>query len=471
MLLFEKMTFPVLTNLLCEVYDIEHNNRTENDKGYNVLYQRQRTLVNVLQKYNYSPTIQLKNFLDNSGLIILYNSNKKNEYDVDENLPIFKECRSIVLDLLADAPEKSIVSSMQMEIPIHVSDTMYKSMYTQDDVIEAGYEGTIIHVYFYKDKWHFSTTACPTIDQSRYFHPTKTHGNMFDEFIAKNMEEGSKTLRDTFTSHLDKSKKYLFVLIHHENRRVIDYTSLYGPEYVKLLHISTQTEDFTVEKLDDQPFASIGVMYPLKFATVEEGLSWLTQNDTSYALIVMNQNRLLIVSTEDTMYKETINIGNAHPWQNMLWIYLQNRHDIMVNSYAESKDILPIEMETTGKIISPEFLIRSAITSITDHLYQTYCCTTYYNKNTGFISVEKNIHKSLAPILRFHMIQLRNIQKTTHTDRLLTHKAISHYLRYHQPIKNIRLLIKYFAENPNVMNVSEENLFCIRKLHELLLFK
>jgi hypothetical protein len=56
--------------------------------------------------------------------------------------------------------------------------------------------------------------------------------------------------------------------------------------------------------------------------------------------------------------------------------------------------------------------------------------------------------------MRFHMSQLRNIQVTTHDHSMISPHAIYHYLCHHQPMKNLRLLIKYFATTWITMNPS-----------------
>lgn len=443
------MTISNLTELMNELYS----------RGYGEFCDRQKILLDILQKNGYWPTLQFKKFLDNSGLVLIYNSQKMNEYASTPTPAIYKECRSVVLDLLAERAQDAVVSTMYAENPVRVSDTTYESLSLPEDVLEEGYEGTTVHVYCYKDQWYYSTTGCPSIDTSRYFHPTKTHGEMFDECL------GGKT-REEFASHLDKDKRYMFVIIHHENRHVIDYSNLLGDRYAKLVHIQTHGKDLVSESLEEKPLAELGVLYPARFDTLEKGLTWLRSNSTSYALIAKSRDgSLQKVCREEVIFHETTDLGNSNPWHNMLWIYLQNRQDFTVANYAKKHNIPAVE-KGTDELLSPTFVIHSAIASITSHLFRAYCNTTRYNASTRELSFRGD--KALAPILRFHMVQLREIQRTAHSDRYLSHKSISHYLRFHQTMKNIRLLIRYFAENPDVMSVSEENKFCIRKLHELL---
>lgn len=482
------MVFPTLMGLIKEVYKIEDDKKNSDDpmtEEYIAHNERYKILVELLKKYNFSPTLQMKKFFDHSGLTLIYNSQKTNEYVNMSSSGIFKECRSVIIDLNTEKKENTIVSSMCMENPMRISDKLYRKMYDPSDVIETGYEGTMINVYHYNEKWHFSTTSCPSIDGSRYFHPTKTHGTMFDEYLERMVcieTEGSsdmeidgdrnsthsKRLRDTFAMYLDKDKRYLFVLVHHENRHIIDYSTLYGDAYIQLVHLSTHNNDFTLENLEERPLSKLGIVYPHRFENINNGLSWLLEKSTSYALIVKRQDgTMLKVCREDTIFHETMDLGNANPWHNMLWIYLQNRPDYTVADYAKSKNIQGLKTRS-GKYLSPTFVIHNAISMITSYLYKMYCKTTYYNLHSKELIFNGNIDKTLPPLIRFHLVQLRDIQKKIHIDRYLTYKTISHYIRFHQTMKNIRILVQYFANN-DIYNMSEENQFCIEQLNELLI--
>ena len=519
------MAFPALSLLIQEVYSLEknqeklneENNMKEDNYVYNPVYERYKILNQLLRQKGYWPSIQVKWFYDRSGLVMLYNAHKNYEYNKIIETPLYKECRSIILNITADQPENTIVSSISNDIPLRVSDRMYKEICQNTDVLETGYEGTMINVYHHGDKWQFSTATCPSIDCSKYFHPTKTHGAMLNEYLMKifpdccskeeydissiNMNgmnigiaggagteepgmdiemepemvinvtetELSKMLRTRFVEHLDKSKTYLFVLIHHENKHLIDYSSHFGKEYKELLHISTQSKGVE-EPILNEPYSYMGVKYPVRFDGIESALAWLNGDLTSYAIIVKRKDgTILKVCRENIVFQEETNLGNANPWHNMLWIFLKNRPDFTVADYARSKPHLPIRTET-GKILSPTFVIHNTISSITTNLYNLYFASTYYNLTTKELIFKGKLDKTYAPIIRFHMVQLRNIQKNMQPNKLMTLKMIADYLRYHQTMKNIRMLIAHYANNP-IDNISKETQFCIKKLNDMLFDK
>ena len=509
------MAHKQLISLLAEVYTAENTKQQVGtsemcDEGQEMAqdveavgemrskaYTRYKILLDMLRQKNYWPTIQMKSFYGNSGLVLLYNSRKtidlENVGEAGEGGSIYKDCRSVVVNLGANTPEDSIVTSASGEIPVRVSDSVYESTREFGDRMETGFEGTTVYVYHHNGRWYFSTTTCPSLDTSRYFHPTKTHGMMFDEFLQKTFscnnsnivnedvdmvcdddivnigvetETTRASLRERFTNYLDTSKSYTFVLVHHENKHIVDYSSVFGESYKELIHISTQTKGME-EAIDHQPLFNIGVKYARKFERAEDAIGWLRSAPTSYAIIVKKENgSILKVCRNDTIFQEETDLGNANPWHNMLWIFLQNRPDFTVANYAKGKQFKQVKLEN-GKTLSPTFVIYTAVSTITSYMYNLYYATTYYNLTTREMIFKGKMDKLQAPIMRFHLVQLRNIQKKFHPDKLLSFKMISDYLRYHQTMKNIRLLIQHFTKNP-IENINPEHQFCIASLNEFL---
>lgn len=471
MRIFEnKMARTELTQILSEIYISDKRE----DSEYNPRMERYKILNNLLREYGYWPTIQLKWFFDKSGLVLLYHANKNYDYEKAPENPLYRETRSVILNMDAPTCEQSIVSSISHDIPMRITEMQYRSLQSDQDILETGYEGTMIHIYHHREKWYFSTTTCPSMDGSRYFHPTKTHGMMFDECLEK-MFPGCATvetmgdtpsLRDRFVEHLDTSRSYLFVLIHHENRHIMDYTDHFGKEYKELLHISTKHLG-EEESLIHEPYAYMGVRYPIRFSNSSDALLWLREGPASYAVIVKRPNQsILKICRDEVIFREETDLGNANPWHNMLWIFLKNRPDFTLADYMKNHSYTPIRTDT-GKILSPTFVLHNTVSTITTHLFQLYCSSTHYNLAMKELRFKAYVDKTLAPILRFHLVQLRNIQKDQMADRLINMRAVSDYLRHHQTMKNIRMLIAHFAKNPTD-HTTPENQFCIEQLHTLL---
>lgn len=423
-------------------------------------------LLAVLRKHHFWPALQMKKFFDRSGLVLLHNTYKRT--DVDSFRDLYEECRSVVLDL--SAPEgNNIVVTLSHSIPERLTSQQYAAIAEDDDMCHESFEGTMISVYEHKGRWHFGTSSCPSVDSSRYFHPTKTHGSMLDDALAKLFpidtithedednvraaaRERSRALRDAFTSHLDVKKTYSMLLVHHENRHVMNYSDLFNnPEYAEIYHITSR--DRTTLEEDSvsatKPFVSIGLKYARAFNTPNEALDALKENDKLYGIIINKKDgKVLKVSNETIVQREECDLGNPNRWHNMLWVYMQNKPhyhiDDWIRQYAPD---ITYPKDSSGKDLAPTYIIHTVICTMRDILYNHYIATTSYNPVVKRFKMNKQVDNSYPPMLRFHLAQLRHLQVDSHTHSLITPKAIYHYICHHQTLKNIRNLIHYFAAN------------------------
>ena len=62
-----------------------------------------------------------------------------------------------------------------------------------------------------------NTSTCTNIDYSKFNHPTKNYGQMFNEALSIS--------RNDFLLSLDKNNVYTFGIIHYENKKYVDYTN------------------------------------------------------------------------------------------------------------------------------------------------------------------------------------------------------------------------------------------------------
>lgn len=463
----EIQSYPKLSALISEVHNThEHGNKTD-------------TLMNILTKNHYWPYIQLKYFSSKSSLVMLHNVYKQDVPIPDKEL--YDECRSVILDM--NAPDGSnIIQSLSKKIPKRITKEMAKDINDNIAVIETGFEGTMVYMYHHDDKWYISTSTCPSIDRSRYFSPNKSHGNMLDQALTKMFPEmrfdnevsntdKSKMLRTKFFDLLDKQKSYSFILVHHENGYIMDYTSSLGEHYANLVHINTRNSNMeqSIEVIPE--LQNIGVMYTTKYTTLEEAMDAITNDSQIYAIMVHTDNELYKISTNDILRKEEDNLGHPNPWMNLLWVYMQNKPHIRMEYYLENHPEINNILDATtsrGVIIAPTRVVAKVITSIRDILYTLYRSTTYYYKTTKTYKMDKAYDQQLPPILRFHLAQLRYIQTNFHTEGPITRKAIHHYLCHHQTMKNIRLLIEAFTNNPSIHNMDQETADCFYILNKNL---
>lgn len=428
-------------------------------------------LLQVLRRHHFWPALQVKKFYHEPDLVLLHNTYKR--VDVGHFQELYDECRSVVLDM--SAPEgQNIIVTYAHSIPYRMSDRAFEKIMQHDDnapvTMEMSYEGTVVTVYHYKEKWHFGTSSCPNINFSRYFHPTLSHGDMLDEALIELFPEATKeTVRDAFTSRLDKDIAYAFLLVHHGNRHVMDYTCEFGENYKKLVHITSRNRaNLNEDNIDDKPFHGIGILYPVKFETVQDALDHMRSDSNMYAVIATLFNgKRMKVSTERILHQEECDLGHPNKWHNMLSVYMQNRSDYHISDY-EAEFAMGIEYpkDRNGRDLAPTYLIHTVICTIRDVIYQMYCQTTTYYPAFKRFRMNKQVDETYAPILRFHLAQLRYLQVHEHAESYLTPKAIYHYLCFHQTLKNVRLLIKHFAQNP--ANFKPRTTECFQVLSRML---
>jgi len=139
------------------------------------------TLINTLKKYHFWPNIKVKKFKDNEDIVLLHTNYKMS--DICEYKELYEQCRSIVLDFTLSC-NNNVVVTYANSIPRRIGYEEYISAnYSDTDRCYEAYDGTIITVYNYKNQWYFGTSSCPDANSSKFSHPTKSHGKMFDEVL------------------------------------------------------------------------------------------------------------------------------------------------------------------------------------------------------------------------------------------------------------------------------------------------
>jgi len=106
-----------------------------------------------------------------------------------------------------------------------------------------GYEGTLINIFFDEkiNEWLFTSSRCLDMFKSK-FNSNISHGKMFEDVIKKN----------DIIKLLDPNNIYAFIIIHHKNKYLVDYTKVFGNNYSKLLYIWTKDKNMNI--IDDLLF-------------------------------------------------------------------------------------------------------------------------------------------------------------------------------------------------------------------------
>jgi hypothetical protein len=154
--------------------------------------------------------------------------------DTNNITQLERECRSVILD---STTLKVISYSMD-------------ELYSEDEVLVTKLkdvphkiyecvEGTLLSVYYFNDKWNVSTRRCLDASKSTWLSQ-KSHYDLMMECVS-----------DKFFEVLDKNRNYYFVLQHHENKGVVDYSKRYGEQYKRLVLLCVRDKETHSEVSDD----------------------------------------------------------------------------------------------------------------------------------------------------------------------------------------------------------------------------
>jgi len=127
-----------------------------------------------------------------------------------------EECKSVVIS----KSTLKIISTQYYNIKCNEDATsVLKNCNWNNVKVQECYEGTLIMVFYYEDTWYVSTRRCLDSNFSTW-NKNKSHYEMFSEAICDKFDVQS----------LDKKYFYHFILIHHQNKNIIDYGRLKSRE-------------------------------------------------------------------------------------------------------------------------------------------------------------------------------------------------------------------------------------------------
>lgn len=462
-----------ISELVQKVYD-ERDNSSETYAN---------SLIKVLRKYHLWPAMQVKKFKDNENLVLLHNTYQRD--DVGHFKELYDQCRSIVLDFSNGG--QNVVVSYSNNIPERITVDDFSKITEAGDTFQEAYDGTMITAYYLQDRWQFGTSCCTDAYLSKFSNSGKSHGHLFDEvlltyFVSHFSQDEinssdpeviasiSKRLRGLFTSHLDPSFAYEFVLVHYENPHIVDYTPQFGPGYRIIYHIASKNRQ-TLEVADihsSKPLQPLGVMYPNIFPDLTTAYNHMMAGNNYGFIARKSTSKLYKISPPQVAFKEDTDPCNPNVWHNILLVYMKNRKDYKINDYIQMyAPSLQLPLDNRGTPIDPTYLVHTMISTLRDVLYNLYVATTTYNTKTRRFRMNKELDQQFPPVIRFHLAQLRHRQLNDHCNSFIRPKDVYHYLCHCNNVKNIKLLITLFATTVGY-NITERSALCLTILNGLL---
>lgn len=208
----------------------------------------------------YSRGVLSKDYPDDN-LLLLYN-----RYDSLHRTPLDRECRSVILD------------RNSLEIVCYTCNTPICNLealnylvnkYDSEKEYYQCYEGPLLSLFYHNDKWYISTRRC--LDSSTSIWKNKSHYDLFMDIIIQDNYQDF----DSFTDNLNTNYCYYFVLLHHENRNIVNYTEQFGSNYKKmcLVFIRSKEDQMEIDMEAISPnlkFISDNIFLPEKLDDLEK---------------------------------------------------------------------------------------------------------------------------------------------------------------------------------------------------------
>lgn len=166
---------------------------------------------------------------EDDNLCMLFGTNNKDS-DVENSF------RSIIIEKKSLKPivsqyNRILYNADSLEF---LKDKDWKNSVT----VQKCYEGTLIVVFNYENKWYVTTRRCLDAQKSEWVKNTNYY-SMFTDAMKGKFD---------FEKDLNKDYCYHFVLVHYRNKNIVSY-SQFGKEYKEVFHILT-TEKYTMKEVD-----------------------------------------------------------------------------------------------------------------------------------------------------------------------------------------------------------------------------
>jgi hypothetical protein len=293
-------------------------------------------IIEDFKKKLYEKYSIMTKYNENENIMLLYH-----KFDMPTNSDFEQECRSLVLDM-----ENLKVISYTCPNPItnkNAQQFLLNNINLELDMYKC-YEGTVISLFNHKNKWFVSTRRC--LDSKDSIWTDTNYYDMFMDVINK-----ENITFDDFVSKLDTELGYYFILIHHKNKHVIDYTQQFGQDYSKLCLVFVRNKDTQYEINNYQLNTNYQHIFNPEKMTMEDFSNenqQLTINVNIEGIIIKtekdNKNYLLKLQTNSYQFCKAIG-HNSNIIKGYLYLY---QNGSLKNYIENNKDHKNID-----KIINP----------------------------------------------------------------------------------------------------------------------
>lgn len=338
-------------------------NRLSERKGSNITFEDLKGELS--RKDEDGKPIYNVNFKEDDDLALIYYTDSSSESTEASDLSkqIEDYCRSYII-------EKSSLKPIGSQFNRIIYNEDAKEFLSNKDwrkvVVQTCYEGTMLLVFYHNEHWHVSTRRCLNSDESTWIKD-KSYWDMFEE-----ARDGKFELDD-----LDKDYCYHFILVHHKNRNIVNYSRL-GREYKELFHTLT-TEKYTLNEVEDNLEGKVNKVISENFESYESLLKTLdninTKNEmhnniTTEGFVLrvyegeVHKSPFKVVKLQTPVYQKIMRIkpNNSNIHQSYLELYQKDR----------LSEFLPFFSKYNNDIIKR---INQAVKNVAREILDLYHCT------------------------------------------------------------------------------------------------
>ena len=393
------------------------------------------------------------NVKENDDLALIYYSDQR--HDELPGTPLEQSCKSYILekatlDPIATQFNKIIYNEDAIEF---LEDKKWS-----DVIVQKCYEGTMLLVFYHKDKWYVTTRRCLDASDSIWIKG-RSYLDMFNEATKGKLN----------FDNLNKNYCYHFILVHYKNKNIVTYNR-FGPEYKKIFHsMTSEKHTLKIINVDVPGIDKIPVEHFRNLKSILKELSFMSIKDENYRKITEegfilrygDSSNFIIMKLQTPIYQKIKKMKPNNSNVNQIYLELYQKDSLSV--------YLPYFTKFTGNITNR---IHNAMKHLSKEVMDLYHCTRQ-KKNPQIYEQLPNSYKQVLYNLHRLYIEFRkpdfkdretnhnleSIQelKTQHPRSINIHD-VYYYLKSLPP-KNLRQL--FFDRIAMLKN--ENNLFLIQK--------
>ena len=380
--------------------------------------------------------ITLKKINDNDSLFLVHN-----DFNT-QGSTIYNECRSLCIKI-SDNNARIIMFTHDNIKYMNFGSFLEND--ENDDIFEDSYEGTLISI-FYSDEWHFTTSRCTSIDSSYFYNSDVTFGNMFDECLTY----CDKT-RNSFTEKLDKNHCYSFVLIHHKNKYVVDYTDVFGENYAKLALVIERDVD-TLDYVQSELCVEIPeLILPKHYHSISEAMNdMIPQNEgiiCKQYVEARNTYEIIKIQTNDYINKRKRKPNYSNIWYSYVRVFLDNDPDFNIVDFRHDNNLTNAVIidDKSIDIVGLIHLLYKQSAKILMDLVMHFTDFDYTNQSFTKINVSDY---ALLSNKKFNIIKklIATIQTLVKNSRIKNAHGIINHLRRYVSVGNFFNLLRSIQE-------------------------